>query len=123
MSDPDIKKRKTDMYCHECKNDFLAELDYGLNGNHEIVCPHCKHIHYRVIEDGEVTSERYKSSMGMIYTCNTWTTNSTATYTYNTSSNSTDTTTYTFSTTYNVNRSKTDGWTYVKDSWNNTVKG
>ena len=68
-----MNKIKTELYCHECGNDFTVELDMDLNGNHEIECPHCGHIHYRVIEDGEVTSDRYKSSMGTVQT-NTWVT-------------------------------------------------
>jgi len=43
-----------------------------INGNHEIECPHCGHIHYRVVEDGRVTDDRYRSSMGMVQ-ANTWT--------------------------------------------------
>ncbi len=57
----------TDLYCHGCGKDFIAKLDFGLNGNHEIKCPHCSHIHYRVIENGEVTGDRYRSSMQTYY--------------------------------------------------------
>lgn len=125
MSDPDNKKQKTKMFCHNCKDNFLAELDYGLNGNHEIICPYCDHVHYRVIKDGEVTAERYKSSSTITYTCKTWTTNSTdwtsATMTTSSTDVSNSTTTFNFSGTYNVK--KTDGWTYINNSWNNTIKG
>ena len=38
------------------------ELDLSLNGNHQITCPLCQHIHYRVVKDGEVTEERWRSS-------------------------------------------------------------
>ena len=58
-----MNKRQTEMYCHGCDNTFTAELDMDLNGNHEIECPHCGHIHYRVVEDGKVTGDRYRSSM------------------------------------------------------------
>jgi DNA-directed RNA polymerase subunit RPC12/RpoP len=60
--------RKTEIYCHGCERYFSVELDYDLNGNHEIKCPNCGHIHYRVIENGVVTGERYRSSMGQSYT-------------------------------------------------------
>ena len=58
---------RTDMDCHHCrekglKDRFVAKIDYSLNGNHEIQCPRCGHIHYRVIKDGKVTEERYNSS-------------------------------------------------------------
>jgi len=54
---------KTPMYCHNCEKDFTAELGNRGTGCWEIVCPHCDHIHYRVIENGKVTGERYRSSM------------------------------------------------------------
>lgn len=56
-------KRGTRLYCHECDGKFTVRLDYGLNGNHKITCPKCGHIHYRVIENGKVTGDRYRSSM------------------------------------------------------------
>lgn len=57
---------KTDMDCHSCRSlnlpdRFIATIDYSLNGNHEIECPRCGHLHYRVIKEGKVTSERYSS--------------------------------------------------------------
>jgi hypothetical protein len=55
------------LYCHDCNGWFTARLDMNLTGNHEIVCPNCKHIHYRVVEKGEVTGERYQSSMQTYY--------------------------------------------------------
>jgi hypothetical protein len=42
-------------------------LDMSLDGNHEIECPLCQHIHYRVVKDGVVTEERYRSSAGPVY--------------------------------------------------------
>ena len=61
-----MEKRETELYCHGCNNEFTAELDMDINGNHEIECPYCGHIHYRVVEDGQVTDDRYRSSMGMV---------------------------------------------------------
>lgn len=54
-------KVRTELYCHECSKNFSAVLDYNLEGNHEIHCPWCGHIHYRVIKDGKVTGDRYDS--------------------------------------------------------------
>lgn len=54
---------RTDLHCHACQGTFVAELDMALTGNHEIPCPNCGHIHYRVIESGRVTGDRYRSSM------------------------------------------------------------
>lgn len=53
---------RTNLWCHECRNDFSVDLDYSLDGNHVVDCPHCAHKHYRVIKDGRVTSERWASS-------------------------------------------------------------
>ena len=53
--------RRTDMYCTECSKNFIAQLDFGLDGNHIVECPYCGHEHCRVIKDGEVTGERWES--------------------------------------------------------------
>jgi DNA-directed RNA polymerase subunit RPC12/RpoP len=52
---------RTDMGCHSCSKDFIAVIDYDLEGEHQIECPHCGHIHYRKIEAGKVTESRYNS--------------------------------------------------------------
>lgn len=58
---------RTDMYCHSCDeqkispNTFIATIDHDIDGNHEIECPRCGHIHFRVIKDGLVTEQRYNS--------------------------------------------------------------
>jgi DNA-directed RNA polymerase subunit RPC12/RpoP len=52
---------KTDMHCTECSKNFIAQLDYSLDGNHVVECPHCGHEHCRVIKDGRVTSDRWDS--------------------------------------------------------------
>lgn len=53
--------QRTDCHCHNCNGNFVAELDFDLNGDHEIHCPRCAHIHYRTIKDGKVTEARYSS--------------------------------------------------------------
>lgn len=53
--------RRNDMYCTYCSKDFIAELDYSIDGNHVVECPHCGHEHCRVIKDGEITGERWDS--------------------------------------------------------------
>jgi len=68
-------------------------MDMALNGNHEIYCPECGHVHCRVVKDGIVTEDRWdqrNGSMGTtaaILTTNV-TNSSTSTYaTYNGTSN------------------------------------
>ena len=51
--------RRTEMFCHFCNTTFVAELDFDINGNHEIFCPHCDHIHCRTIKDGKITGIRW----------------------------------------------------------------
>jgi len=55
---------RTDMYCHDCGKNFLATIDFSIEGNHTIVCPHCGHEHLRKIENGKITSDRWGSSSG-----------------------------------------------------------
>lgn len=55
---------KTDLYCHECNHNFIAMLDYDIDGNHVVECPHCRHEHCRVIKDGIVTGDRFDSRCG-----------------------------------------------------------
>lgn len=52
---------RTDMNCTNCHKNFIAELDFGVDGNHVVECPYCAHEHCRVIKDGVVTSDRWGS--------------------------------------------------------------
>lgn len=52
---------KTDMDCHNCKNDFIAQLDMGLDGDYTVVCPYCGHHHCRKVRNGQVTEDRWAS--------------------------------------------------------------
>ncbi len=52
---------RTDMFCHACNKNFIASLDFSLDGNHAVECPHCGHKHFRKIRGGVVTGERYDS--------------------------------------------------------------
>jgi hypothetical protein len=63
--------------CTNCGRGFVVELDLELDGNHTIPCPVCRHDHYRVVRGGEVTEDRWRSSM-QTYVATTYTTTSTA---------------------------------------------
>lgn len=65
---------RSNVFCTNCSQRFIAELDLELNGNHEITCPLCGHIHYRVVRDGVVTEDRYRSSAGPTFVAFTSTT-------------------------------------------------
>lgn len=58
------KPTRTDMHCHECSKGFVALLDYTIQGNHIVNCPHCGHEHCRVIEKGKITEDRWSSRHG-----------------------------------------------------------
>jgi DNA-directed RNA polymerase subunit RPC12/RpoP len=51
--------QRTDMHCHSCSKSFVAELDFDINGDHVIECPHCGHEHCRTIKDGKITGDRW----------------------------------------------------------------
>lgn len=50
---------RTDLYCHNCGKNFIALLDYSIDGNHVVECPHCGHEHCRSIRGGRVTEDRW----------------------------------------------------------------
>lgn len=52
---------RTDMYCHSCYKQFIASIDYDVDGDHVIECPYCSHLHYRTIKAGKVTQDRHSS--------------------------------------------------------------
>jgi DNA-directed RNA polymerase subunit RPC12/RpoP len=52
---------RTDMHCHACSKGFLALLDYRIENNQIIECPHCGHLHYRKVVAGVVTEVRHGS--------------------------------------------------------------
>jgi len=69
---------RTDMHCHDCSKDFIGVIDFDVNGNHELICPHCGHVHCRVVTDGRITGERWDSRHGNKEICRTeriWTHN------------------------------------------------
>ena len=60
---------KTEFFCQtECQKYFLTYLRDNMNGNYTIKCPNpsCGHEHYRVIENGVVTSDRCNEKKGQL---------------------------------------------------------
>jgi len=55
---------RTDIHCTECSKNFIAELDFRIDGQHVVECPHCAHEHCRVIKNGIITEERWSSRNG-----------------------------------------------------------
>lgn len=56
---PDVDVQRTDLHCHACEKNFVAELEIGIDGKHCIECPWCGHNHYRVVEGGRITEARW----------------------------------------------------------------
>jgi DNA-directed RNA polymerase subunit RPC12/RpoP len=52
---------RTDLYCHNCCKNFVAELDVSVDGDHVIECPYCAHEHCRVVKAGKVTEVRWET--------------------------------------------------------------
>lgn len=55
--------QRQDLHCTNCGRHVQFDMDFGLDGNHEITCPECEHVHYRVVEGGRITEDRWRSSM------------------------------------------------------------
>lgn len=55
---------RTDMNCTHCSKNFVALLDFRLEGNWTIECAHCGHQHLRVIRGGLVSEDRWGSANG-----------------------------------------------------------
>jgi DNA-directed RNA polymerase subunit RPC12/RpoP len=52
-------QQRTEMHCHACNKNFIAELDFDINGDHVVECAHCGHEHCRTIKDGKITEARW----------------------------------------------------------------
>lgn len=52
-------KRREELHCHNCDQYVQFMLDYDLDGSHILNCPNCGHQHYRIIEKGRITAQRW----------------------------------------------------------------
>lgn len=55
---------KQELHCHNCDNYVQFDIDPEENGEYEIECPNCDHMHCRVIKDGIITDKRWDSRNG-----------------------------------------------------------
>jgi len=51
-----------EFHCTECFKYFDIKLNTNLNGSFRIHCPNCNHIHYRSLNNGNITSERFSNN-------------------------------------------------------------
>lgn len=52
-------RRTFEFECTSCRKYFDFKLSTELNGNYRIHCPNCGHIHYRKVENGDITQVRW----------------------------------------------------------------
>ena len=52
---------RTEESCSNCHKLMIFTVNFDLNGDHVVVCPHCGHQHCRIIKDGVVTGDRWSS--------------------------------------------------------------
>ena len=55
---------RTEEKCSECSKLIVAKINFDVNGNYRIACPHCGHLHCRVIKDGKIVLWRDYSYPG-----------------------------------------------------------
>jgi len=68
----------TEIWCHECQRRVLIRIEATATGNLTVPCPVCDHKHYRYVEEGVITEERWRSSSGFL-TTSQWSTTGTST--------------------------------------------
>lgn len=61
---------RQELVCTNCGITVHFTMDFDMDGNHEIACPKCSHVHYRVVQGGKITEVRYRSSMPSYYASN-----------------------------------------------------
>lgn len=54
------RRIEVEFWCGECKHYIYLKLNTALEGNHVVVCPQCNHKHYRVVNNGIITGDRYE---------------------------------------------------------------
>lgn len=57
-----MNERRHELFCTECRNYVQFTMDLSVDGEYEIQCPNCHHLHYRIVKDDEVTEARWRSS-------------------------------------------------------------
>lgn len=55
-----------ELFCHNCDMYVQFRLEMEVDGNYEIECPNCGHMHYRVVKNGVITDVRWASANRII---------------------------------------------------------
>ena len=56
----------TPLVCSACGRTVLITINRNATGNLTIICPNCRHEHYRYCEDGIITEDRWRSSAPVV---------------------------------------------------------
>jgi DNA-directed RNA polymerase subunit RPC12/RpoP len=53
------KRIEVEFWCTNCSHYIYVKINTGLEGNHIVVCPNCHHKHYRFVQSGVITGDRW----------------------------------------------------------------
>jgi hypothetical protein len=57
---------RNELYCHNCDTYVTIDMSVAETGNLTVTCPRCLHEHYRYVEQGVITGERWRSSSSIV---------------------------------------------------------
>jgi len=52
-------KEAQELHCHACNRYVQFVIDLSMEGRHVLKCPNCGHEHYRIVQNGRITAERW----------------------------------------------------------------
>lgn len=80
------RRRRQELYCHNCDRNVQFVCDMEKDGNHVLNCPNCGHEHCRVVKDGVITDDRWGSRNGPTFRIITATSSTSSTAVYSATS-------------------------------------
>jgi hypothetical protein len=86
----DDSVERQELWCHNCSRYVQFSVDLELDGRHIIKCPNCDHEHYRVVNKGVISEERWGSNNNVPSFFATYLTSSTTSITASTSTTMTN---------------------------------
>ena len=52
-------RERQEVYCHHCDSYISFIVDLEVSGRYVVNCPKCNHEHFRIVENGRVTANRW----------------------------------------------------------------
>lgn len=68
----------SELHCTNCGRTVHIRMSRFDTGNLTIECPICDHEHFRYVEDGIITEDRWRSSAMTVYSMTAWVSSSSA---------------------------------------------